>query len=66
MGQGLGPAYLARHVARLLAGGAPAVGIDPHPDNTGAIQAYEKVGFSGDGLIQTKWGLARIMSLWPQ
>lgn len=65
MGQGLGPAYLARHARRLFDGGVPAVGVDPDPDNTAAIRAYEKAGFCREQIVHAKWGPARVMTLWP-
>ncbi len=65
MGQGLGPAYLARHAAGLFERGVPALGIDPDPDNEAALRAYEKAGFRGDRIVATRWGRARVMTLWP-
>lgn len=65
MGAGLGPSYLALHVQRLFYSGVPALGIDPDPENEAAIRAYEKVGFRGSEVVHTKWGTARVMSLWP-
>ena len=64
-GRGVGSAYLATFADRLLAEGAPAVGIDPHPDNTAAIRAYRKAGFRPHDPIVTKWGPALPMSLRP-
>jgi len=63
--QGLGPAYLSKHTDHLFASGAPALGIDPHPDNTAAIRAYEKVGFTADKHAETEWGPVVAMSLFP-
>jgi RimJ/RimL family protein N-acetyltransferase len=65
MGTGLGPSYLALHVQRLFDSGVPALGIDPEPENGAAIRAYEKVGFRGSEVVHTKWGTARVMTLWP-
>lgn len=66
MGRGLGPAYLKLHCEHLFATGAPALGIDPHPENLAAIRAYEKVGFQGDKVTDSPWGRIRLMMLWPK
>lgn len=65
MGQGLGPRILAQHCAALFEQGAPALGIDPHPDNTAALRCYEKVGFRRHSRAETPWGRAVLMTLWP-
>lgn len=65
MGRGLGPRYLRAHAARCFGEGVPALGIDPHPDNIPAIRAYEKAGFHGDRVVETKWGRARLMVMHP-
>lgn len=46
LGRGHGSAFIAQHVANLVADGAPCVVTDPHPDNPRAIRAYEKAGFT--------------------
>ncbi|MGR3803473.1 GNAT family N-acetyltransferase [Marinibacterium profundimaris] len=61
MGRGLGPAYLRAHAARCFAEGAPALGIDPHPDNAPAIRAYEKAGFRETREVETDHGRALLM-----
>jgi aminoglycoside 6'-N-acetyltransferase len=62
---GHGSAFVHAHVERLFAGGAPAVGTDPHPDNARAIRAYEKAGFSiASGPLETRWGRAVLMECW--
>ncbi|MGR3502768.1 GNAT family N-acetyltransferase [Pseudaestuariivita sp.] len=64
LGQGHGPAFVAQRVAALVAGGAPAVATDPHPDNARAIAAYRKAGFAPEGPPQeTPWGLILPMVL---
>lgn len=45
LGRGHGARYLARRARQLLEAGASAVAVDPDPDNTRAIAAYEKAGF---------------------
>jgi aminoglycoside 6'-N-acetyltransferase len=63
-GRGHGTALLRQHVDRLLAGGAPAIGIDPHPDNARAIATYRRIGFRQIGPVQENgWGLALPMAL---
>src|SRR3954454_5209770 len=46
IGRGHGSAFVRLHCEHLFAGGAPAVGTDPHPDNKRAIRAYQKAGFA--------------------
>lgn len=65
MGRGLGPRYLALHCAALFAQGVPALGIDPDPQNEAAIRAYEKAGFTCGDVVQSRWGAAQSMALWP-
>lgn len=62
--KGHGSAFVRKHVERLFAEGAPAVGVDPSPDNPRAIRAYEKAGFSGDEVRDTDWGVCRLMVAW--
>lgn len=62
IGQGHGSAFVRAHCERLLGAGAPAVGTDPHPDNSRAIRAYEKAGFKAvSGPVETRWGRAILM-----
>ena len=57
LGQGHGTRFIAQHLRRLFAEGAPVVAIDPHPDNARAIHVYEKLGFRPAGPVQdTQWG----------
>ena len=62
LGLGHGPAILREHVGSLFAGGAPAVGVDPHPDNVRAIRAYEKAGFTPGESCDTPWGRCLLMT----
>ncbi len=65
LGRGHGTAFVRRHVGRLFAAGAPAVGTDPHPRNARARRAYEKAGFRAvDGPVTTPWGEAILMECW--
>jgi aminoglycoside 6'-N-acetyltransferase len=62
LGQGHGSSVVRQHVDHLLSQGAPAVGIDPHPDNGAARRAFEKAGFKiAGGPIQTRWSRAILM-----
>jgi aminoglycoside 6'-N-acetyltransferase len=65
MGRGLGPRVLTQHCAALFAQKTPALGIDPHPENTAAIRCYEKAGFVAHSETKTEWGPALLMVLWP-
>jgi aminoglycoside 6'-N-acetyltransferase len=67
LGLGHGSAFVRRHVERLFAAGAPAVGTDPHPNNQRAIRAYEKAGFVRTaGPLETRWGRAVLMECWRE
>jgi aminoglycoside 6'-N-acetyltransferase len=61
LGQGHGSAFVRDFVDKLLAAGTPRVVLDPEPDNTRAIRAYEKAGFVRDRLIDTPNGVALLM-----
>jgi aminoglycoside 6'-N-acetyltransferase len=61
-GLGHGCKLLRQHVDKLFADGIPAVGIDPHPENQGAIEAFKKSGFRiVGGPIDTRWSRAVLM-----
>jgi aminoglycoside 6'-N-acetyltransferase len=63
LGQGHGAAIVRRHVEAWFARGVPAVGIDPHPDNTAARRAYAKAGFvEVGGPVDTPWGFSLLMA----
>lgn len=63
LGQGHGPRFLRQFVDALFARGAPAAGIDPHPENPVAIRAFEKAGFiKAGGPAETTWGPAILMT----
>lgn len=61
IGRGYGSAFVRAHLARLLQGGAPAIGTDPHPSNARAIRAYEKAGFVRGETRKTDWGCCLLM-----
>ncbi|MBS9721653.1 acetyltransferase [Tianweitania sp. BSSL-BM11] len=46
IGKGHGAAILAQVSEQLFEEGAPQLIVDPHPDNTGAIRAATKAGFT--------------------
>jgi aminoglycoside 6'-N-acetyltransferase len=62
LGLGHGPRIIEAFVARLLAGGAPRIVIDPAPDNARAIRAYQKAHFRVAGRRTTsEYGDALLM-----
>jgi aminoglycoside 6'-N-acetyltransferase len=61
LGRGHGSAFIRFFTERLLAKGTPRVVIDPDPANARAIRAYEKAGFSKDGVVATPDGPAVLM-----
>lgn len=62
IGRGHGTALVRAHVDWLLEKGAPAIGVDPDPDNGRAIRAYEKAGFVQREVKDTEWGPALLMT----
>lgn len=63
IGLGHGWKLLRQHAEALMARGAPALGIDPHPDNQAAIRANEKAGFRVvGGPIDSQWGRVVLMT----
>ena len=64
---GHGSAFIRHHVDALFAGGALAVGTDPHPDNVRAIRACDKAGFKiASEPLDTRWGRAVLMECWQR
>jgi aminoglycoside 6'-N-acetyltransferase len=61
LGVGHGARFLRLFALRLRAEGAPAVVIDPDPDNLRARRAYGRAGFCGDRLVETAEGPAVLM-----
>ncbi len=62
LGLGHGSALVRQHVDHLFSQGVPAVGIDPHPDNSAARRAFEKAGFkAAGGPVETRWSRAILM-----
>ncbi len=64
--QGHGSAFIRVHVDRMFAEGAPAVGVDPSPDNPRAIRCYEKAGFTAGEVKDTDWGRSLLMVRWAK
>ena len=62
--QGHGSAFIRAHVDRMFAEGAPAIGVDPSPDNPRAIRCYEKAGFTAGEVRDTDWGRSLLMVRW--
>jgi aminoglycoside 6'-N-acetyltransferase len=63
VGIGHGTAIVRQFVAELFEEGAPRVIIDPHPDNSRAIRAYEKAGFKSIGRRQSAYGDVVLMAV---
>ena len=57
--RGHGSGFVAAHVQRLFAAGAPAVGTDPHPDNLRARRAYAKAASPRSAARSTPRGAGR-------
>ncbi len=63
VGLGHGSKLLRQHADALISRGAPALGIDPHPNNHAAIRANEKAGFVVvSGPTETQWGRVVLMT----
>lgn len=56
LGKGHGSGYLRQRAAQLTARGASLVAVDPDPENTRAIAAYRRAGFTGDLICQGEDG----------
>jgi aminoglycoside 6'-N-acetyltransferase len=66
VGLGHGGRFIRQHVEQMFRQGAPAVGIDPHPDNLAAQAAFRRAGFKlGSAPVDTRWGPAVLMICWP-
>ena len=66
IGRGHGTALIGARLRALFAGGAPAIGTDPHPDNARAIAVYRKLGFRPEaGPVETPWGRVQRMVARP-
>lgn len=62
LGLGHGSRLLRQHVDQLFRSGVPAVGIDPHPENSSARRAFEKAGFVlTGGPVESRWSRAMLM-----
>ena len=62
IGRGHGTGLIGARLRALFAGGVPAVGTDPHPDNARAIAVYRKLGFRPEGgPVETSWGRVQPM-----
>jgi len=56
LGRGHAARYLNQRARELTAEGAPAIVVDPAPDNTRAIAAYTRAGFTGERLAPCEDG----------
>jgi aminoglycoside 6'-N-acetyltransferase len=61
IGCGHGSGFIREFTDNLLATGTPRVVVDPDPENSRAIRAYEKAGFAKDRLVDTPDGIALLM-----
>ena len=59
--RGHGSGFIRSFVDELLRNGIPRVITDPDPENSRAIRACEKAGFSGDRIVDTSDGPALLM-----
>ncbi len=62
-GKGHGGRIVASLAARLFAKGTRRIIIDPHPENSRAIRAYEKAGFRFVDQRHSLYGPAHLMAL---
>lgn len=63
LSQGHGSAFVRQFMDELFAQGVPRFVIDPQPDNSRAIRAYEKAGFARRHEIETPDGRALLMTM---
>ena len=61
LGKGHGSAFLRQRAEELIAAGAPAVVIDPAPDNLRAVQAYRRAGFVGETVAISEDGTPALL-----
>jgi len=61
IGRGHGSAFIRQFTDALLMSGIPRIVTDPDPDNTRAVRAYTKAGFSSDCVVRTPDGPALLM-----
>lgn len=62
-GKGIAPAVIKAFAARLFAGTAPRIIIDPNADNSRALKAYAKAGFTPYGEWNDSSGRTILMEL---
>jgi RimJ/RimL family protein N-acetyltransferase len=65
LSQGIGPAALRAFLRQLLDQGYRTIIIDPDPDNTRAVRAYEKAGFRPIPRLKGRTGDTLIMQFDP-
>lgn len=63
LGKGHGSGAIAAFIQQLFSEGVPRIIIDPHPDNTRAIRAYEKAGFRTFDTRSSVYGPALMMAI---
>ena len=61
IGRGHGSHFIRHFSDRLLRSGTPRIVTDPDPENSRAVRAYEKAGFTPDRIVATPDGPALLM-----
>ncbi len=61
MGRGHGSGFVRAFIEDILGSSVPRILLDPKPNNSRAIRAYEKAGFTTDRLVDTPDGEALLM-----
>jgi aminoglycoside 6'-N-acetyltransferase len=61
MGRGHGSGFVRAFIEDILGSSVPRILLDPKPNNSRAIRAYEKAGFTRDRLVDTPDGEALLM-----
>ena len=61
LGQGHASGFLRQRAMELMAGGAPAVVIDPIPENERAVRACRRAGFVGSVIATAEEGTAALV-----
>ncbi len=66
LGKGHGSGMMRQRMNVLFDAGAPAIVVDPHPDNIHARMVYERLGFRVFGdRVETNWGPIIPMRAYP-
>lgn len=63
LGKGIGPQIISAFIKKLRNEGAGSIFIDPDPNNSRAVRAYEKLGFKKIGFVKDVDGQSLLMKL---